>query len=256
MRTIRAIAGSMIRELLRKKDFYVLFIFILVLLGLLSSQTFFDLEGVSRYVKDLGYSLLMLFSFIIAVTFTAKQLPSEIEARTIYPLLAKPVSRHMFILGKYFGGLVVSVITFTLFFAVYAAFYLAGGEEGSPMLLVQGYIFGVFFLCLVVALVLFFSNFLTLSANVTLSFILYMIINGFSDSFRDLALFSKGAASVLYGAIYYLLPHFDFFDLRVRLTHAWDPLATWVIAAVAVYTFVYCSILLYFAGILFGRKRL
>ena len=65
MRTIWAIAKVSINELIRKKDFYVLFIFMLVMLGFLSIQNFFDIEGITRYVRDFGYTLVMLFSFII-----------------------------------------------------------------------------------------------------------------------------------------------------------------------------------------------
>ena len=55
MRSIWAIVSSMIKELVRKKDFYVLLIFLLVLLVTLASQTIFHIEGISRYLKDFGY---------------------------------------------------------------------------------------------------------------------------------------------------------------------------------------------------------
>ncbi|RKY42752.1 MAG: hypothetical protein DRP85_01715 [Candidatus Makaraimicrobium thalassicum] len=256
MRAVLAMVCGMIKELIRKKDFYVLLIFMFLLLGLLSSQSFFQIEGISRYVRDFGYLLVMLLSFIIAVTFSAKQLPPEIGSRTIYPLLAKPLSRHTLILGKFCGGTVVSVISFVLFFAVYVLFYASTGEGGSLVLLGQGFVFGILFLCMATALVIFFSNFLTMSANVTLTFLLYLMISGFSNSLRDTALFSRGFASVASGMLYYLLPHFDFYDLRIRITHAWDPLPLWVVIAVTAYTLIYCSALLYFAGVIFRRKDL
>ncbi|MGB2600928.1 MAG: ABC transporter permease subunit [Candidatus Omnitrophota bacterium] len=256
MRAIWAIAVCMIKELIRKKDFYVLFIFLLTLMGLLASQTFFQIEGVSRYVRDFGYSMVTLFSFIIAVTFGAKQIPAEIEARTIYPLLAKPVRRHTVIMGKFCGTAVVSVISFVLFFLVFSLFYLTSGGEGSLLLLGQGFILGALFLCLVSALVIFFSNFLTTSANVTLSVLLYMMISGFSESFRNLVLYSKGVMAAVYGVVYYSIPHFDFYDMRARITHAWDPMPLWAVGAIIAYTVIYCFMLLYFAGIIFGRREL
>jgi len=255
MKAIWAIACGMMKELIRKKDFYVLLIFMLVLLGFLSCQNFFQIEGVSRYIRDFGYSLLMLFSFIIAVTFTARQLPSEIEARTIYPLLAKPLSRHRVILGKFSGGAMVSIIAFTIFYVIFAGFYMAGGEGKSLILLGQGFIFGILFLCMVSALVMFFSNFMTTSANITLTFLIYIAVGGFSDSLGRMVLSSKGIITALYGVLYYLLPHLEFFDMRVRITHAWDPLPAWVVLSVAGYTFIYCFALLYFAGCIFKRKR-
>ncbi len=255
MRTIRAIASGMMIELVRKKDLYVLFIFLIVLMLFLSSQRYFQIEGISRYIRDFGYTMVMLFSFIIAVTFAAKQIPSEIESRTIYPLLAKPLSRHAVILGKFCGASAVAILSFSVFFGAYTFFYKISGG-GSAVLLCQAFFFGTLFLALVSALVVFFSNFLTVSANVTLSILAYVAILGFSAQLRELVLYSKGFVSAVWGSLFYLLPHFDFYDLRIRVTHEWDPLAAWVVVSVAAYTLVYCFMLLYFAGMIFGRKKL
>jgi ABC-type transport system involved in multi-copper enzyme maturation permease subunit len=254
MKAIAAIAFGTVKELMRKKDFFVLLIFMLVMLGFLTAQSFFNIEGVARYVKDVGYSLVMLFSLIIAITFSARQFPVEIESRTIYPLLAKPLSRFTIVLGKFWGSVLISAISFSFYYAVYIAFYILEAGPGSLMLLAQGYLFGVFFLCLVCSLAIFFSNFMTLSANVTLSFLIYFMITGFSDSLREAVTFSKGMASACMGVLYYLVPHFDFFDLRVRITHEWDPLPVWVVFAVALYAVFYSCILLYISGKLFERK--
>ncbi|NQT32577.1 MAG: ABC transporter permease subunit [Candidatus Omnitrophica bacterium] len=256
MKAIWAIASVMMRELVRKKDFYILLIFLLALLGFLSSQSFFNVEGISRYIKDFGYSLVTLFSFIIAVTFTAKQMPGELESKTIYPLLAKPVSRHTIILGKFLGGVVISSISFVLFYGIFCIFQWIGGTGNSFMLLGQGFLFGILFLCLVCAIAMFLSNIMTLGANITLSVLLYIMISGFADSVRDSVLFSKGITSVLGGIFYYLIPHFEFYDLRIRITHSWDPLPGWIVVAVALYTCIYCFVLIYFAGLIFRRKRL
>jgi ABC-type transport system involved in multi-copper enzyme maturation permease subunit len=255
MRAAWVIACAMIKELIRKKDFYVLLIFMLILLGLLASQSFFQLEGVSRYLRDIGYSLVMLFSFIVAVTFSARQIPVEIESRTIYALLAKPISRSRVILGKFLGCMMISVISFSFYFAVYLAFYILETGISDLVLLGQAFFFGILFMFLVPALVIFFSNFVTLSANVMFSFLLYFIVTGFSDTIRDAVAASKGITSAALGVLYYFLPHFDFFDLRVRITHEWDPLPAWVVFAVAFYTVAYCFILLYFSGKLFERKK-
>ncbi|MCK4852509.1 MAG: ABC transporter permease subunit [Candidatus Omnitrophica bacterium] len=256
MRTVLAMVRGMLLELLRKKDFYVFLIFMLVLLGILSSRNFFSIPGISRYTRDFGYTLVMLFSLIVAVVFSAKQVPSEIASGTVYTLLAKPVSRFGFVFGKFCGGVAVSVISFSAYFAVFVLFCLKETASLDPVLLLQSFYFGILFFCMVCSLVVFFSVFLTMSANVAISFLLYFFISGFSDTLREAVLFSKGTAAALTGIAYYLVPHFEFFDLRVRITHGWDPLDAWVVAAITVYTAVYCLALLYFAGVLFRRKRL
>jgi len=256
MRPVLAIVRAMILELFRKKDFYVLLIFLLVLLSLLSAQSFFDIEGISRYIRDFGYTLSVFFSLIVAVTFSARQIPEEITTRTVYPTLAKPISRFTLVLGKFSGCVAVSVISFALYFGVFTAFCMVEKQAMDPVLVLQSFYFGVLFLCLISAMVMFFSIFLTVSANVTISFLLYFLITMFSSPLRDLALTGKAASSVFLGILYYLVPHFDFFDLRIRLVHAWDPLEAWVVAAVTVYAIAYCALLLYLAGAVFRRKKL
>lgn len=250
------IGRGVLVELVRKKDFYVLLVMLAVTMVALASQSFFQVQGVSRYVKDLGYTFITLFSMVISITVSARQLPEEIERRTIYPLLAKPVGRFEVIVGKFLGGTLASIISFTAFFAVYIVFFVIEGAGGQGMLLAQSYLFGILFLSLTSAIAVFFSCFLTVSANVTLSLLMYFAVSAYAGQMRDMILYSKGAASYAMGVVYYLIPHFDFYDLRIRLTHAWDPLAPWVVSSVAAYTLVYCSFLVYFSGRIFGRKQL
>ncbi|MDD5476006.1 MAG: ABC transporter permease subunit, partial [Syntrophales bacterium] len=155
MRPELAVAQCVVKELVRKKDFYVLFMFLFVLLALLSSQTFFHLEGVARYVRDLGYTMVMLFSFIISVGFSAKQIPSEIETKTVYPLLAKPISRSGVVVGKYLGGAAVSLLSFSVFFSAYAAFSILSGKGPAAMLMAQAFACGALFLVLTSAMSVF-----------------------------------------------------------------------------------------------------
>ncbi|MFH1847022.1 MAG: ABC transporter permease subunit [Candidatus Omnitrophota bacterium] len=255
MRIICAMARCMIKELIRKKDFYVLLVLLIVLMTVLSYQSFFNIEGISRYVKDLGYTMVMLFSFLLATGFAAKQIPSEIESSTILPLLAKPLTRYNIILGKFFGSSIIAISAYAMFFLVFAVFSaLISGVSG--VLLCQGFFLGMLFLFLVCSLVIFFSTFMTTSSNVTISILIYLTINGFSDTLKEYVLLTKSGFALLGGLLYYLIPHFDFFDMRIRITHSWDPLPVWVMLAITVYTVIYSFVILYCASMIFGRKRL
>ena len=251
-----SIAETMFKELIRKKDFYVLFVFLIIIMTVLAAQNFFNIEGVSRYLLDFGYTFSMFFSLIVAITFSSKQIPIEIDKKTIYPLLAKPISRGAIIFGKYLGGASVSVLSYTVFYLVFFIFSFSQGEAVNLVLLLQGYYFGILFLALLTALVIFFSTFLTTAANFTMSFLIYIIINMFAGNIREIMFETKGAISYLFGLIYYSLPHFEFYDLRIRLTHSWDSLPIWVVISVSLYTFVYAGMLLYFASLVFRRRRL
>lgn len=256
MRQIIAVSSCMLKELLRKKDFYVLFIMMGIFLTFFASQSFFGIEGVSRYVIDIGYSISIFFSVIIAVVTAARQLPSEIASRTIYPLLAKPISRSKIIIAKFFGSLGVSIVSFSMFFAVFLFFYVDAGYASSVVLVAQSYIMGCFLMCMVTSLTVFLSNFLTLSANVTITFLIFVVSVNFFGSLRKTFISAEGILSFLTGAVYYLFPHFEFYDMRIRVVHVWGDLPTNVVFAITVYTLAYCCALLVLSGAVFKRRPL
>ena len=256
MRQISAIVVSTLRELLRKKDFYVLFILMGVFLAFMASQTFFGVQGVSRYVIDLGYSMAVISSVIISVVTAARPLPAEISSKTIYPLLAKPISRLRVIVAEFFGSFVASVISFSLFFGIFLYFYVSSGVTGSYVLIIQSYFLGIFLMCLVTSFSIFLSNFLTFSANVTISLLVYVMIVNFSSHIRSAFVSSNGVMSLVNGFIYYLLPHFEFYDIRVRVVHSWESLPAWLVGSIVLYTVLYCCALLMLSGAAFKRRGL
>lgn len=255
MKAILASIKIDIKHLVRRKDLYVLLVFLLTILFLLVRQTHFGLEGVNRYLVDLGYTLSMFFSVIITVVFTARQLPREIESKTIYPLLAKPLTRQKVMVMKYAGSYIVSAICFTVFYAVFSVFYFLY-TQANPALFFQGYLLGLLLLCLLAAFVLFFSTFMTMGANVSVSLLLYLGLSSYMHTLMDLVLDSSGWFSWAVNIVYYILPHFEFFDMRVRLTHQWDALPGWVMIAIFFYTLVYSFLLVRAGAVIFRRKRL
>ncbi|MFH1791179.1 MAG: ABC transporter permease subunit [Candidatus Omnitrophota bacterium] len=254
MRAIAILAAQSFKELIRKKDFYVFLILLVALLIFFFNKSFFGVEDASRYIKDAGYTLIILFCLIITISFAAKQIPSEIESRTIYPLLAKPVSRTEFVVGKYAGSLLVGFFAFTVFFAVYVAAIQRIGEFADPVLIIEAYICSLYLLAFMAAISLFLSLFVTLSANITLTFLLYFAISAYNNQLRDMLTEVPEKASFLYNAIYFLMPHFEFYDLKTRLVHMWDPLPLWVFLSITAYTLIYVGILIYITCLMF-RKR-
>src|SRR5207245_1905058 len=113
------IAGVVLKELYRRKDFYVLFILTALITLVLGSVNFFGETQTVRYLKEVCLFLIWVASLVIAVTTTARQIPSERENRTLYPLLAKPVTRQQVLLGKFLGcweACGFALIVFYLFF--------------------------------------------------------------------------------------------------------------------------------------------
>ncbi|MBU1086822.1 MAG: ABC transporter permease [Candidatus Omnitrophica bacterium] len=256
MSKILILARHTIKELLRKKDFYILIILFLGLAGFFYSESFFGIKDISRYLKDIGLSLVGLFSMIITITFSAKQIPAEIETKTIYPLLAKPVARTQFVLGKFVGSLFILLISFTAFYGLYLGFIFSKGEAASLILLGQYYILSILLLSLLAGFAMLFSLFFTISANIAITFLLYFFMFWYNETLRKLITVSTEKIAYVYNLLYYLLPHFEFFDIRIRLIHLWEPLPLWVMTSISIYTVIYTALIIWLTIIVFKRKNL
>ncbi len=244
MNQVWVLALNTIKALIRKKDFYVFLIMLSVLFVFLFLQRFADIKAISRYLKDIGFYVLWLFSAIITISFSAKQLPQEIKDKTIIPLLTKPLSRLQLLLGRFLGSCLASGFAFSVFFILYILVVSMRGESIHWLLFLQAYFLGICFLTLLSAISIYLSLQLTYSAAVTVSFIIYFAVIWFMEALTGILLSSQGALSVLVNIIYYLIPHYEFYDLHIRIVHSWEALPLWVFAGIVAYTFVYTSIVI------------
>ncbi len=118
---IRAITANTLTELTRLKVFYVLLVFALVLIGSSIFMAQFSFQQEFQILKDISLGAISLFTSLLAIVATARLLPQDIEDRTIYTILAKPVPRFEYVLGRITGVLLLLAIS-TLVMA--AAFVL------------------------------------------------------------------------------------------------------------------------------------
>ncbi|MBM3315237.1 ABC transporter permease, partial [candidate division WOR-3 bacterium] len=103
LRRILAIAINTFRESVRDRVLLTLLVFALLVMGGARIVQPVALGEADKIVKDLGLSAITLFSVLIAVMVGGRIVFKEVEKRTIYLVLARPVRRLEFILGKYFG---------------------------------------------------------------------------------------------------------------------------------------------------------
>src|SRR6516162_5022442 len=172
MNTVFALASVVIKELYRRKDFYVLFVMTALITLIMGSVTFFNDAKIVRYVKEICLLLIWVSALVIAIGTTARQIPAERENRTIFPLLAKPVTRAQVVLGKFAGCWLACGLALIVF---YIFFGLISGtrEEHWPLLQwFQAFWLQWVMLAVVVALVLLGSVvFAAPSSNGTICFI-------------------------------------------------------------------------------------
>lgn len=257
MNKVIALAGVVIKELYRRKDFYVLFVLTALITVAAGLVNFFHDDKIIRYVKDICLLLIWVSSLVIAIVTTARQIPAEREARTIFPLLAKPVSRGQVIVGKFLGCWLatgVALVVFYLFFAI-----ITGSRENIwPWAqYFQAAWLQWFMLAIVIAMVVLGSiYFAAPSSTTTISFIVIVGLLGLGAHLNTLALQQPEPMQSVLSFIYFAMPHLEWFDMRDFVVYNL-PLVAWPKFLLATgYALVWTGIFLLLAWFGFRRKNL
>jgi ABC-type transport system involved in multi-copper enzyme maturation permease subunit len=256
MNKIFAVAGVVIKELYRRKDFYVLFILTIVICLIMGSINIFNDKEIIRYLKEICLLLIWVSSLIIAITTMARQIPAEREQRTLLPLLAKPLSRTQLIVGKFLGCWVVCGLALLCFYAFFGVL-AASREHQWPLLnYFQAALLHWMALGVVVAFALLGSLvFAAPSSNSTICFAIVATIMCLGRYLDQVALsLHEPGRSIVY-AIYFAIPHLEIpFEMRNLIIHDW-PLIGWnFIALDALYLIFYMGVFLVTACLIFRRK--
>lgn len=257
MNKIFALAGVVIKELYRRKDFYVLFVLTALLTLAAGAVNFFHDEKIIRYVKDICLLLIWVSALVIAIVTTARQIPAEREARTLFPLLAKPVSRGQVIAGKFLGCWLatgVALIVFYFFFAI-----ITGSHEHIwPWgVYFQALWMQWFMLAIVIALVLLGSIYLAApSSTSTIAFIVVVGILGIGSHLKTIALQQPEPVQTLLTVIYFAIPHLEWFDLRDFVVYDQSMVSWRALGLATVYASVWTGIFILLTWIGFRRKNL
>ena len=116
---IYAITINTITELTRQKVFYVLLVFALVLIGSSIFMAQFSFQQEFQILKDVSLGAISLFTSLLAIVATARLLPQDLEDRTLYTILAKPVPRFEYVLGRIAGVLLLLAMSTVLMAAAF-----------------------------------------------------------------------------------------------------------------------------------------
>jgi Cu-processing system permease protein len=258
MNTILALAGIVIKELYRRKDFYVLFVVTAVITLVMGSVSFFNEEKIVRYLKDTCLLLIWFSSLVIAIGTAARQIPAERESRTIFPLLAKPVSRAQVIAGKFVGCWLACGIALAVFYVFFGA--VTGIKEGHFPLAQYFQAFWLQWsaLGIVVSMVLLGSVvFSAPSANATISFAAVAGILILGSHLNRVAATEPRLFGLLLSVLYFLIPHLEwFYNVRERLVFD-QVLIAWPDCLLAtLYVAAYIAVFLFGTWWVFRRKLL
>ena len=255
LRQVKALVKLSFVELWRRHDIFALLILAFALMVPLSLAAPFGAAGASRYLDEAALLLVWGFSLFVSLGTGARLFPPEFTSRTIYPFLAKPISRGTLLVGKYLGAVAASWSALLFFYVLFAlCAFLRGGAVSVE--LAQGVVLHMAFVALAVAVSLFGSLIVTPSANVTLSAVALVSMFFFGRRLPEYADSTAAPLSWLVDAVYVVGPHAEFFDMRQRLIHGWGAVDAAVFCAVLLYAAVYVAMLLYFSVLALKRKKL
>lgn len=257
MKKIRLVSKVVLKESIRRKDFYVLFLVTALITLIMGSVNFFHDNQIVRYLKEVCLLLIWISSLVIAITLTARQIPAERETRTIFPLLAKPITRSEVLLGKFFGCWLATAVALAVFYIFFGLVAMSKEHHWPLTNYFQAIWLHWVMLGVVVAMSLLGSLvFSAVSANVAISFVVVTFILMLGRHLDTVAVRLGEPARGVLEALFYVMPHLEFFDVRDLVIHDWPALHWLTCAKATAYGLVYGAFFLLAACVLFRRRPL
>lgn len=265
MRTIWIVAGAAFKESVRDRVPYTMVVFAVLMIA--ASYLISELTAGQdlKIIKDLGLAAMSIFGLVIAVFIGIGLVSKEVERKSVFALLTKPISRPQFILGKYLGlvttlAVNLSVMTvayyLVLFYMDVTATATMRASWAAPALDPRQLVAVVLImgeLALVTAVALLFSTFSSplLSALLTLGLWVAGHFNGDLRQFEQVV--DSSFVAGLARGLYYLLPNLAPFNVRAEVVYG-APVAASHVGYTLVYAGVYIAALLVAAIAIFRRR--
>jgi ABC-type transport system involved in multi-copper enzyme maturation permease subunit len=249
---IVAIAANTVREAVRNRVLYTLLFFAVVMIGtgvLLSTLSYVEQE---RILQDVGLAAIRVFSVAIAIFLGVGLIHQEVERRTIYTILSKPVSRAEFLLGKYLGLVATLCIQLVIMASAFVIVSLAAGAplssgHAAALVLIAGEV------AIMVGIATLFSSFTTPMLASLFSTGLFVAGHLSRDLLQLGARSDLDAVRHATGVLHRVLPDLASFNLTLQAVHGL-PIHASDVTLPLLYALGYSALLLFAAIALFERR--
>jgi len=229
----------------------VFFAVLMTLSGLLLGEL--SIRQDERIIKNIGLASMDLFGTLIAIFIGVGLVSKEIERRSLYPLLAKPLGREEFLLGKFVGlGFTLLVNVGVMTVGLYLT--LLATRRGFDVTLLKAIYPILLSLLLTVALALLFST-MTSSTLAAVFTVCTVVAGRFSDVVRNMREVSQVVPEWLVKLVYLVVPNFMNFDLKDHVIYG-DPVGGPLLARITVYASAYILVVLGLAMLRFRSRDL
>lgn len=261
MTAIWAIASSTVGEAIRRKVLLVILLIALLLLSIIPALSVLSARSELSAMISTIFFVIRFTSALIAIILTIYMIPNEIERRTIYTILCKPVQRWQFLLGKYLGAVlalalmmgIMTALSLVMFWGIKhpEASELAKVAKQPVLYLVE--------MALLTAIAIFFSTFVAPLVNFFISTGLWLVgtvLNPLYDSFAN----NPGTGPImkwLAKIITSILPNFANYDVKNPILHPGVVIqneTSYYLSTIG-YGFMYIAILLILGIFVFDRRE-
>lgn len=257
-RAIWLIAKSVMLEAVRRREIYAIVLISCLIIGAVMMIDFFQIEGLTKFYREIALKIMSIATGLTVVVLASRQLPREFESRTIYPLMARPVTRFAFLLGKLFGVMLSAAFCFALFMGVFicGTFYL-GGE--IPWMIFAQYVYLQLMMMLILATLSFwFSMMMNFDAAITMGAIFFLTASTFINIVTYIYDYTTQIGQMVLRALVFVIPQLSLFDLSEKAVHAqaWEPLGLATMASLTLYAVFFAAIFISLANFWFRRREL
>jgi ABC-type transport system involved in multi-copper enzyme maturation permease subunit len=250
---VYAIAINTFKEVIRDKIFYSLVFFAILLLGasvLLSTLT---VGEQSKIIEDLSLSGIEIFGVIISIFVGIGLVNKELEKKTIYTIISKPIKRWQFLLGKYLG-LALTLFSYVAVMTVCYMLVLWLYTDTLPWQTLVAVLLIYVELLVVTASAILFSTFSTPTLSASYALAIYVIGNMTGDLRGLAAKTGSAGASALLNFFYYFLPNLQNFNVRSESVHNIPVAPAFVFSAIT-YGLMYVMAILAVSVLVFQRRN-
>lgn len=249
---IWALAKNTYREAIRDKLLYNLLLFAGLMIASSILLAGLHIGDDDRIYRDVGLSTIAFFGVLVAIFVGIGLVYREISQRTVYSILAKPVRRWEFIVGKYFGLLTLLALEVALMAACFLGLlHFKGGQVDTGLLWGIAFIFAE--LALITAVAMFFTSFTTPYLAAMFTVALWMVGHLLVDLRAFGAKSEMGAVKAITEALYWSLPNLDRLDLKADAA-AGNAIDMARVGTSALYALLYSAGLLIASMLLFQRR--
>jgi ABC-type transport system involved in multi-copper enzyme maturation permease subunit len=252
MGKILAIALNTFRESIRDRIFYSLLFFAVILLFFSMVLGNLTISEPVKIIKDFGLGAISIIGILIAIFIGIGMVYKEMEKKTIYLILSKPLSRWQFLIGKYFGlslTILIEVVVMTILLFMLCRLYVPTWSWNLLYAVIP-----IFFeILLILSIAFLFSTFSTsfLSGMFTLGI---FIIGHLTGDLKTIAETSKNELfKNLSNIMYYVLPNLEYLNFKAKVVHHLN--ITFAEVALSILYAVFYMIAMLMAGILIFQRR-